>query len=274
MNSAPEPIPTEQDMQAYADGRLAAERQASVFAYLARRPAEARRVAFYARVNAQLRAGFPDDGHGVGPALAAIPSQPDRRGTAKPVRRYPALRIVLAAVAAAIVAASLPTLARVPDHRLDAAAYDTLVALSAHAPALPGAGAGAGEGEGTGADARTSSPLAPLAPLASPRFAPAPPAPLDTAPDLSAAGFHIADARRLEIWPFAGANAFVYRNAAGEPVVLVAPGPPDGGGRWQARRVGAARLLAWTSRAGQHIVIAGGARTRGLMRAADLLAGD
>lgn len=178
MNSAPEPIPTEQDMQAYADGRLAAERQASVFAYLARRPA-----------------------------------------------------------------------------------YDTLVALSAHAPASPGEGAAA-------------SVSFPLAPLVSPRFTPAPPAPLDTAPDLSAAGFRVADARRLEIWPFAGANAFVYRNAAGEPVVLVAPGPPDGGGRWQARRVGAARLLAWTSRAGRHIVIAGDARTRGLMRAADLLAGD
>ncbi|AJK46626.1 anti-sigma factor family protein [Burkholderia plantarii] len=260
MNSAPEPIPTEQDMQAYADGRLAAERQASVFAYLARRPAEARRVAFYARVNAQLRASFPDDGQGAGGALAAIPPTPGRHGTTKPARRRP-WRTVLAALAAAIVAASLPTLARVPDRRLDAAAYDTLVALSAHAPASPGEGAAA-------------SVSFPLAPLVSPRFTPAPPAPLDTAPDLSAAGFRVADARRLEIWPFAGANAFVYRNAAGEPVVLVAPGPPDGGGRWQARRVGAARLLAWTSRAGRHIVIAGDARTRGLMRAADLLAGD
>lgn len=239
MNSAPEPIPTEQDMQAYADGRLAAERQASVFAYLARRPAEARRVAFYARVNAQLRASFPDDGQGIGPAVAAVAVI-----APKPIRRP--LRTVLAVAAAAIVAASLPTLARVPDHRLDAAAYDTLVALSAHASALPGTGAST----------------------------PSPSTPLDTVPDLSAAGFHIADTRRLEIWPFAGANAFVYRNAAGEPVVLVAPGPPDGGGRWQARRVGAARLLAWTSRAGQHIVIAGDARTRGLMRAADLLAGD
>ncbi|MBI0328416.1 anti-sigma factor family protein [Burkholderia plantarii] len=258
MNSAPEPIPTEQDMQAYADGRLAAERQASVFAYLARRPAEARRVAFYARVNAQLRASFPDDGHGAGPALAAIPPTPGRRGTVNPAGRRP-WRTVLAAVAAAIVAASLPALARVPDHRLDAAAYDTLIALSARAPAWPGAGAG------------TSSPLASLA---SPRFVPAPSTPLDTAPDLSAAGFRVADIRRLEIWPFVGANAFVYRNAAGEPVVLVAPGPPGGGGRWQARRVGAARLLAWTSRAGRHIVIAGDARTRGLMRAADLLAGD
>nr|MBN3728647.1 hypothetical protein [Burkholderia sp. Ac-20379] len=59
MKPAPEPIPTEQDVQAYADGRLAAERAPSVLAYLARQPAEARRVAFYARVNAQMRSHFP-----------------------------------------------------------------------------------------------------------------------------------------------------------------------------------------------------------------------
>ncbi|MEK6347326.1 MAG: hypothetical protein V4764_07595, partial [Burkholderia sp.] len=100
------------------------------------------------------------------------------------------------------------------------------------------------------------------------------PAPRDAAPDLGAVGFHLAGARRLDIWPFASANAYVYRNAAGEPAVLVAHGTPEGGGHWQARRIGGVRLLEWTSRAGQHIVIAGDAGTRGLMRAADLLAGD
>ncbi|GAB7537055.1 transcriptional regulator [Burkholderia sp. 3C] len=267
MKPAPEPIPTEQDVQAYADGLLAAERAPSVLAYLARQPAEARRVAFYARVNAQMRSHFPAQLaiEGAEPAwggealraaeLAGAALQPDqprglRRGWAGLSRggRVAAVAVALAVaagLAACVVAVGLPAFERAAAQRLDTAAYDELTAvtaLNAHdiaaAPARP--------------DDASSNP----------------------APNLGAVGFRLADARPLALWPFARAHAFVYRNALGEPLVLVSPGTPERGGRWQARRLGAVRLLEWTSGAGQHIVIAGEARTHGLMKAADLLAGD
>ncbi|KAF1061977.1 anti-sigma factor family protein [Burkholderia gladioli] len=310
MTSVPEPIPSEQDMQAYADGRLAADREHSVSAYLARRPAEARRVAFYARVNAQLRNHFPDDGLAaavlpLSAALAALsvpPAQSAPALAAVPASRRRAsrfgYRLAAAALLALLAAAILPRLLRVPDHRLDTAAYAMLLALPGIDPAMgraapsPAAAPAGGAANAPNA-ANASTPAASQAPArpANPQQPAAAslaagalagsslllasrPAPRDAAPDLGAVGFHLAGARRLDIWPFASANAYVYRNAAGEPAVLVAHGTPEGGGHWQARRIGGVRLLEWTSRAGQHIVIAGDAGTRGLMRAADLLAGD
>ncbi|WP_186059847.1 anti-sigma factor family protein [Burkholderia gladioli] len=304
MTSVPESIPSEQDVQAYADGRLAADREHSVSAYLARRPAEARRVAFYARVNAQLRNHFPDDGLAAAvlplsaapaalsvpraqstPALAAVPASRRRAS------RF-GYRLAAAALLALLAAAILPRLLRVPDHRLDTAAYAMLLALPGIDPAM-GRAAPSSAAAPAGGAANASTPAASQAPArpANPQRPAAAslaagalagsslllasrPAPRDAAPDLGAVGFHLTGARRLDIWPFASANAYVYRNAAGEPAVLVAHGTPEGGGHWQARRIGGVRLLEWTSRAGQHIVIAGDAGTRGLMRAADLLAGD
>ncbi|WP_186045338.1 anti-sigma factor family protein [Burkholderia gladioli] len=304
MTSVPEPIPSEQDMQAYADGRLAADREHSVSAYLARRPAEARRVAFYARVNAQLRNHFPDDGLAAAvlplsaapAALSVPPAQSTPALAAVPASRRRAsrfgYRLAAAALLALLAAAVLPRLLRVPDHRLDTAAYAMLLALPGIDPAM-GRAAPSSAAAPAGGAANASTPAASQAPArpANPQRPAAAslaagalagsslllasrPAPRDAAPDLGAVGFHLAGARRLDIWPFASANAYVYRNAAGEPAVLVAHGTPEGGGHWQARRIGGVRLLEWTSRAGQHIVIAGDAGTRGLMRAADLLAGD
>ncbi|MFW6851442.1 anti-sigma factor family protein [Burkholderia gladioli] len=310
MTSVPEPIPSEQDMQAYADGRLAADREHSVSAYLARRPAEARRVAFYARVNAQLRNHFPDDGLAAAvlplsaapAALSVPPAQSTPALAAVPASRRRAsrfgYRLAAAALLSLLAAAILPRLLRVPDHRLDTAAYAMLLALPGIDPAMgraapsPAAAPAGGAANAPNA-ANASTPAASQAPArpANPQRPAAAslaagalagsslllasrPAPRDAAPDLGAVGFHLAGARRLDIWPFASANAYVYRNAAGEPAVLVAHGTPEGGGHWQARRIGGVRLLEWTSRAGQHIVIAGDAGTRGLMRAADLLAGD
>ncbi|WP_186087134.1 anti-sigma factor family protein [Burkholderia gladioli] len=304
MTSVPEPIPSEQDVQAYADGRLAADREHSVSAYLARRPAEARRVAFYARVNAQLRNHFPDDGLAAAVlplsaapvALSVPPAQSTPALAAVPASRRRAsrfgYRLAAAALLALLAAAILPRLLRVPDHRLDTAAYAMLLALPGIDPAM-GRAAPSSAAAPAGGAANASTPAASQAPArpANPQRPAAAslaagalagsslllasrPAPRDAAPDLGAVGFHLAGARRLDIWPFASANAYVYRNAAGEPAVLVAHGTPEGGGHWQARRIGGVRLLEWTSRAGQHIVIAGDAGTRGLMRAADLLAGD
>ncbi|MEK6314441.1 MAG: hypothetical protein V4807_08490 [Burkholderia gladioli] len=308
MTSVPDPIPSEQDVQAYADGRLAADREHSVSAYLARRPAEARRVAFYARVNAQLRNHFPDDGL----AAAVLPlSAAPAALSVPPAQSAPALvpasrrrvsrfgyRLAAAALLALLAAAVLPRLLRVPDRRLDTAAYAMLLALPGIDPAMgraaPSSGAAPAGGAANAPNAANASTPAASQALAHPANPQRPaaaslaagalagsslllaskPAPRDAAPDLGAVGFHLAGARRLDIWPFASANAYVYRNAAGEPAVLVAHGTPEGGGHWQARRIGGVRLLEWTSRAGQHIVIAGDAGTRGLMRAADLLAGD
>ncbi|WP_186162608.1 anti-sigma factor family protein [Burkholderia gladioli] len=304
MTSVPESIPSEQDVQAYADGRLAADREHSVSAYLARRPAEARRVAFYARVNAQLRNHFPDDGLAAAvlplsaapAALSVPPAQSAPALAAVPASRRRAsrfgYRLAAAALLALLAAAVLPRLLRVPDHRLDTAAYAMLLALPGIDPAM-GRAAPSSAAAPAGGAANASTPAASQAPArpANPQRPAAAslaagalagsslllasrPAPRDAAPDLGAVGFRLAGARRLDIWPFASANAYVYRNAAGEPAVLVAHGTPEGGGHWQARRIGGVRLLEWTSRAGQHIVIAGDAGTRGLMRAADLLAGD
>src|ERR1700761_4875596 len=60
--------PSEADIQAYADGTLTPERTAALRDYLGKHPAEARRVAFYDRLNAQIQASFqtteePVQGH-------------------------------------------------------------------------------------------------------------------------------------------------------------------------------------------------------------------
>ena len=49
---------TEADLQAYADGRLTAERRAVVDAWLALRPEEAERVAAYQRLGQEVRAAY------------------------------------------------------------------------------------------------------------------------------------------------------------------------------------------------------------------------
>lgn len=49
---------SEADIQAYADGTLTPERAAFLRDYLGKDPAEARRVAFYGRLNAQIQQAF------------------------------------------------------------------------------------------------------------------------------------------------------------------------------------------------------------------------
>src|SRR5258708_36066632 len=49
---------SEADVQAYADGTLTPERAAFLQDYLGKDPAEARRVAFYGRLNAQMQQAF------------------------------------------------------------------------------------------------------------------------------------------------------------------------------------------------------------------------
>ncbi|MFT4070154.1 anti-sigma factor family protein, partial [Paraburkholderia sp.] len=54
--------PSEADIQAYADGTLTPERAAALRDYLGKHPAEARRVAFYDRLNTRIQAAFQATG--------------------------------------------------------------------------------------------------------------------------------------------------------------------------------------------------------------------
>jgi anti-sigma factor RsiW len=228
------PVLSEADIQAFVDGLLAPERAAQMRRYLRDRPDEARRVAFYGKLNWQMQSSFQsaDDA--------------DRK------RRY-ALRVALLAgwlrrrarvIAAALLVAFCVTggfawATHIPDTTLDAAAIMTLE----QAVAIK-------DSPDRDADAT----------------------PLAAAPDLSGVGFRAVAHVAQQLGPFARARGFIYRNAAGERAVLLsvpdliaAPRP-----QWQARRVGESRVLDWTV-GRTKFVLAGRASTRGLMRAADLM---
>jgi anti-sigma factor RsiW len=67
-----DPPLSETDIQAYADGFLAPERAAHLRQYLGKRPGEARRVAFYGKLNQQIQNTF-------GPTSPCRPWRPARR---------------------------------------------------------------------------------------------------------------------------------------------------------------------------------------------------
>lgn len=93
-----------------------------------------------------------------------------------------------------------------------------------------------------------------------------------SAPDLAAIGLRLMDQRVQSLGPFQRAHVFLYLNRDNRPVVvIVAPAllalaQPQ----LAARRIGEIRLLAWTAQR-QRFVVAGDARTHGLMRAADVM---
>ena len=94
-----EPTITDAELQAYADGRLGAERRAEVEAWLAARPEEAERVASYRRLGDALRGAYD-------PLLAEpVPPHLERAATRRPrVRRIAAIAgwIALGAVLGAL----------------------------------------------------------------------------------------------------------------------------------------------------------------------------
>lgn len=232
-----EPRLSESDVQAFADGMLDPKRAASVETYLKSRPDEADRVAFYGRLNWQMQNAFHEaDGEEVPP----IPA-PMRRMSRRSVRA-----LLIAAVAALAVAAAAIFAFDISDSALDNASMMALEqALDAQEMA-------------SGAVGYESSVTV-----------------LAGAPDLSGVGFRPVARREMSVGPFASATEFVYRNRGGEAaVLLVAPGmfahPQP---QWRAHRVGESRLLAWTS-GGKRYVLAGRAKTRGLMLAADLMTGS
>ncbi|CAB3803721.1 hypothetical protein LMG28614_05874 [Paraburkholderia ultramafica] len=226
---------SEADIQAYADGSLTPERAACLHDYLGKDPAEARRVAFYGRLNAQIQRAFQTTDE---PAADRVDGSRSASRPAKPAGRPRKLVNTLVALALTLAAAS-----------------GWLAATQVSAQALNNAAVMA------------------LAETAARPFSAASPTRADpSAPELAAIGLRLVDRRVLPLGPFQRATEFIYLNGDNQPVVLMstlallAPAQPQ----WAARRIGEIRLLSWTAQR-QRFVVAGEARTHGLMRAADAM---
>ncbi|WP_211614858.1 anti-sigma factor family protein [Paraburkholderia haematera] len=226
---------SEADIQAYADGTLTPERAAFLRDYLGRDPAEARRVAFYGRLNAQMQQAFQTTDEPVSNRPGGWRGALDRLKAARRPRK------VVNALAALVL---------------------TLVAASGWFAATQ-----------MSQQALNNAAVMALAEAAAASYSAASPTRTDvSAPELAAIGLRLVDQRVLSPGPFQRANEFVYLNGDSRPVVvistlaLLAPAQPQ----WTARRIGEIRLLTWTAQR-QRFVVAGDARTHGLMRAADVM---
>lgn len=226
---------SEADIQAYADGTLTPERAAFLQDYLGKDPAEARRVAFYGRLNAQMQQAFQTTDEPVSTRADGWRGAPGRLKAAK---RPGKVANALGALVLALVATS-----------------GWLAATEVSGQALDNAAVMA------------------LAETAAAPYSAASPTRTDaSAPKLAAIGLRLVDHRVLSLGAFQRASEFVYLNADNRPVVLMStpalltPAQPQ----WAARRIGEIRLLTWTAQR-QRFVVAGDARTHGLMRAADAM---
>jgi len=229
---------SEADIQAYADGTLSPARASFLRDYLMRDPAEARRVAFYGKLNEQIQRSFQTTDEPAPSAFDGGRNAPGRRGPSvarSPLRRT--WRVLLALVIACVALGGWLAATQVTQQALNNAAVMVLAETAA----------------------------APY-PAATPtRREP-------SAPNLEAIGLRLVDERVLSLGLLQRATGFVYLNRDGQPVVvlstlaLLAPAQPQ----WSARRIGDVRLLTWTDQR-QRFVVAGNARTHGLMRAADVM---
>jgi anti-sigma factor RsiW len=227
--------PSEADIQAYADGTLTPERTAALRDYLSKHPAEARRVAFYDRLNAQIQSAFQTTEEPVPQRVGGSRQPFARMRSGRPARRT--LNVLAALVLTLAIASGWLAAAQVSAQALDNAAVMALAEATAQAFSA-----------------------------ASPTRADA------SAPDLSAIGMRVVEHRVLQLGPLQRANEFVYLNGDQQPVVVLTAGAPfvREQPQWAARRVGEMRLLTWTAQR-QRFVVAGNARTHGLMRAADVM---
>ncbi|SIO30691.1 hypothetical protein SAMN05444165_2107 [Paraburkholderia phenazinium] len=301
-----DPPLSETDIQAYADGLLAPERAAHLRQYLGKRPGEARRVAFYGKLNQQIQHAFLPTDEPL-PALASsnafarsVPGRwLGRRLRAARLRPLRALlALVLAAALALLAASGWMAASQVSDEALNNAAVMALAQASgghfgaavesaggvkAAAGTAPGsaggvkaaAGTAPGSAGGVNARAGTTATAASRSAMTAPTAATLAPAPLiaaPDAPDLSAAGMHLVSAQTRRLGPVARATEYVYLNAENQPVVLLVARSRSmtAQPQWSARRVGTLRLLSWSARQ-QRYVLAGAADAHGLMRAADLM---
>jgi anti-sigma factor RsiW len=261
----------ELDIHAYVDGLLEARQAERVGRYLGARPEEARRVAFYDRLNLQLRDGFP--------RLAHEPCDVRVAGALGRARRG---RWRAALVGGVLAAAALGGLAGgwlagnggSNDNGSLAArgvmAFEQAGAAVRKGPCdVPGNLGTGGVGQGLSTGLPHAGPVA----LGGARINAACAALRQQAPDLAAAGFQASASTRVPLQFMRQATETVYRNAGGQAAVLLsvaAWGRPDRP-QWQAQRVGPLRVLSW-QRGGRRYVWVGAAGTPGLMKAADLAA--
>jgi anti-sigma factor RsiW len=237
-----DPPPTEADIQAFADGTLSPERAARVRAYLGEMPGEANRIAFYRRLNGQIQRSFK---HALPHSVEADSAETCRRSGWRSTlaRTLVGRRGKVAAVAASLIFAlgGWLSAARISDPTLNATA---VMALVARATSI----------DPTNALASADPSNDPFAT----QFAPL--------------GWRLVAAKTLHPGPLTRASEFDYLNAEGQPIVLVTTFAPLAftTEHWMAQRVGEVRLLTWSAN-GTRYVLAGHAKTRGLMTAADRL---
>lgn len=280
-----DPPLSEQDIQAYADGLLSPEREAHLRAYLGKRPGEARRVAFYGKLNQQIQRSF-------GPADEPLPNRSsDKRRLTKGMGKWLAWRggaarlqairtsmaVIFAAALALVAATGWMTASQVSTEALNNAAVMALMqATGGHtgnAQSLAESSATTTASGMVGTAATTDKVPAPAGMQNSGLAANPDPAALKaSAPNLTAVGMHLIGHRTMKLGPFAHATEYLYLNNEHQPIVLVeaAAWPASAQPQWSARRVGSLRLLSWTAH-GEGYVLAGTADARGLMRAADAL---
>ena len=229
---------SEADVQAYADGTLSPARAAFLRDYLGRDPAEARRVAFYGSLNEQIQRSFQTADEPASTAFKARRGAASRwRNAAGKPRVRKAVRALVAVVIACAAVSGWFAATQVTQQALNNAAVMALAET-----------------------------------VAAPYPAASPTRREPSAPDLEAIGLRLVDERVLSLGLLQRATAFVYLNGDNQPVILLstlallAPAQPQ----WSARRIGDVRLLTWTAQR-QRFVVAGDARTHGLMRAADVM---
>ncbi|WP_144155092.1 anti-sigma factor family protein [Paraburkholderia sp. BCC1885] len=268
---------SETDIQAYADGFLAPERAAHLRQYLGKRPGEARRVAFYGKLNQQIQDTFlptdeplPTLASGKARAHGGSGGWFNRR--VRGLRRHPLralLALVLAVVLAGLAASGWMTASQVSDEALNNAAVMALArAFADH----PGAAAGSSHG-GSAAPAAAAAPTAAASgTAAAPESTPASLLASSGAPNLAPVGMRLVGQRTLKLGPVARAAEYIYLNAYDQPVVLLTARsrPMSAQPQWSAQRVGTLRLLTWSAYH-QRYVLAGAADAHGLMRAADFM---
>jgi len=236
---------TEADIQAFADGSLSPERAARVQRYLGAMPGEASRIAFYRRLNGQMQRSFMP--HASAQAATGNSVKFGRRNSAPRGWRatlHVAWRAISGSVAQRIALLVLAlcgwaATAFVSDRQLNAAAVMSYAQWAA-------------------ASAQTTA----RQPVPANRD------PFST--EFAQLGWRLESARTLRLGLIADAQEFDYRNAEGQPVVLLTTSAPFvfDRPRWMGHRVGEWRLLTWTE-SGTRYVLAGRADTHGLMRAAD-----
>jgi anti-sigma factor RsiW len=259
-----DPPLSETDIQAYADGFLTPERAAHLRQYLGKRPGEARRVAFYGKLNQQIQDAFlptdePLPALASGPAPArSVPSRWVERCiravTLRPLRAL--LALILAAALALLAASGWMAASQVSGEALNNAAVMALAQATGTAVGTPH-----GISAGVSAAADGAAAVAPAPLVAAP-----------DAPRLAPVGMHLVSYRTLTLGPLARAAEYVYLNAEDQPVVLLVARSRSvtAQTQWSAQRVGTLRLLSWNAHH-QRYVLAGAADARGLMRAADFM---